>query len=214
MPSGLGGFRRRGSRSAVTIASRRLRSRSSFRSTRAGWTAPNLDVFVSGRDHAVAVESKLTEYIATKHTAKFKDGYDGAVERLADPSWRAAYERLRRIPDEFADFNAAQIVKHYLGLKADRGSTPIGTRPVTLLYLYWQPTDHDAHPFFQHHRDELTDFAKDLADPQITFQAMSYAELWDDGRNGAVAGGHAEGLRARYQVSAEPSRLTDAATST
>lgn len=96
-------------------------------------TAPNLDVLVEAGDHVIAIESKLTEYLASKHTAMFRDAYDGAVERLAHQTWREQYERLRASPDEFAFFNAAQVVKHYLGLKADRGSRIAGRRVMLLL---------------------------------------------------------------------------------
>jgi hypothetical protein len=54
------------------------------------------------------------------------------------------YERLCRGPETFRYVDAAQLVKHYFGLKAwcERN----GGRRATLLYLYWEPLEADRHP--------------------------------------------------------------------
>jgi hypothetical protein len=56
---------------------------------------------------------------------------------------------LRDSPDEYRLFNAAQIVKHYLGLKRHKDNL-LQDRSVTLLYLYWEPIGADAeHPVYR-----------------------------------------------------------------
>lgn len=134
---------------------------------------PNLDAIAEGAS-VVAIESKLIEYLTSKTTAHFADVYEGAVSELADPSWTNAYERLKKEPDEFQCFDAAQIVKHYLGLKSN-----FANREATLLYVYWEPPDHETHRLFAQHREEVTSFAEDLADPTLTFTSFTYAELWN-----------------------------------
>jgi hypothetical protein len=134
---------------------------------------PNLDAIAEGAS-VVAIESKLIEYLTSKKAAHFDDVYREPVSELADSSWTTAYERLKEAPDEFQCFDAAQIVKHYLGLKS-----VFAEREVTLLYLYWEPPDHEAHRLFAQHREEVASFAQDLADPAVTFASLTYAELWD-----------------------------------
>src|SRR5439155_2138818 len=79
---------------------------------------PNLDLVAETPAEVVAIESKLTEYISSGKTAEFRPPYTAAVKRLADPSWEKQFKRLRAHPDEFRSFDAAQIIKHYLGLKS------------------------------------------------------------------------------------------------
>jgi restriction endonuclease-like protein len=159
---------------------------------------PNLDVIAEG-DRIVAVESKLIEYLTSKREAQFDDVYEARVGELADTTWTAAYERLKSSPEEFQCLGAAQIVKHYLGLKS-----VFPARQVTLLYVYWEPLDRDQHRLFVLHEAEIASFAEGLADPDITFASMTYAELWDEWSEQAQPDwltSHVKALRARYLVS-------------
>jgi hypothetical protein len=161
---------------------------------------PNLDVIADG-NQVVAVESKLIEYFTSKKHAQFDDVYDTPVAELADPTWTAAYERLIDSPDEFQCFGAAQIVKHYLSLKS-----VFAKRPVTLIYLYWEPLDHDQHRLFAQHEAEIASFAEGLADPEVTFASMTYAELWDEWSKQAQPywlTDHVNALADRYVVSTQ-----------
>jgi hypothetical protein len=161
-------------------------------------TPPNLDLVVWRPDRVVAVESKFVEQIAPTHTASFASIYAEAIA-AAHPSWRARVALLRASPDEYRFFNAAQIVKHYLGLKADRPQL-VGERKTILLYVYWEPADPETHRFFARHRAEVAHFADGLADEQIEFRSLSYRELWAQWR--AAGGGerrrHVEALETRY----------------
>lgn len=161
-------------------------------------TPPNLDAIAEG-DRIVAVESKLLEYLTSKRAASFDEVYGDPVAKLADPSWVEAYRRLRGAPDEFQCFGASQIVKHYLGLKS-----AFPGRKVTLLYLYWEPSDRDSHRLFASHRAEIDSFAQHLADRDVTFDWLTYADLCDEwsGRDGPEwLPAHVEELRQRYFVS-------------
>ena len=163
-------------------------------------TPPNLDVVAWKGDHIVAVESKFVEQVDPKHPARIDALYDGAI-KSAHPSWRARAQQLRRNPDRYRFFNAAQILKHYLGLKADRLKL-IGGRPTTLMYLYWEPENPEAHPFFAKHRAEVGDFAEGVSDDRISFASLSYRELWDRWKAQApeYLRQHVTALEARYLV--------------
>ena len=115
---------------------------------------PNLDFFATGPEGTVAVESKFTEVMSRK-TADFKPSYHGAIDRLAEPSWRKVYESLIRDPSRFKRLDAAQLVKHYLGM---RHSLVEYSRPQALVYVYWEPTHVNAAPEFSTHRAELAEF--------------------------------------------------------
>jgi hypothetical protein len=52
------------------------------------------------------------------HPVSFASIYAEAIA-AAHPSWREIVALLRASPNKYRFFNAAQIVKHYLGLKAD-----------------------------------------------------------------------------------------------
>jgi len=162
-------------------------------------TAPNIDVVCESTDAVLAIESKLTEHLTAVHTAEFRPGYNKVVERTAHPSWAEKYEELRKNPDYYAFFNAAQIIKHYLGLKADLNGTILG-RSVTLLYLYWEPSDAREHALFADHRAAVSAFGEGLRDESIRFESASYPELWKRWLADTPSNAHLTELYARYVI--------------
>ena len=58
--------------------------------------------------------------------------------------------RLRDRPDQYTWLDAAQVIKHAFGL-----ARSFPDRPVTLLYLFWEPANPTAGPEFVAHRDEI-----------------------------------------------------------
>lgn len=163
-----------------------------------GGRAPNLDVLLSGPEGVVGIESKLTEYLST-HRAAFSPAY---AEQIRDERREQGYfhEMLRLMdhPDTYRWLDAAQLIKHAFGL-----ARSFGDRPVTLLYLFWEPANPNADPIFADHRKEIAAFADRVADSAPRFEAMSYPELWrawqDTGPVDWLAR-HLENLRERYDV--------------
>ncbi len=109
--------------------------------------SPNLDLLAFAGDTVVAVESKFLEplskkkqELSPKYVAPFL-GTDGTGP-VAEPEWSEMYTRVARMaayPKEdlpYTHLDAAQLVKHYLGLKV---SYPQQKR--VLVYLYWEPTN-------------------------------------------------------------------------
>lgn len=161
-------------------------------------TPPTLDFLLDG-PRVLAVESKCTEPFGT-HEAAFKPAYRDIVDELADPTWRAEYKRLSEDPRRFRFLDAAQLVKHYLGLRRQ-----FPDRPVTLAYMYWEPANAAELTACVVHAAELREFARQLKDPRVRFFGMSYRQLWKDW---AAAGQpawlrvHAAALDKRYDVAA------------
>jgi hypothetical protein len=119
-------------------------------------------------EQAVAVESKLTEFLVGRQRAAFSPRYAAAVAELAHPTWGAEYRRLIDEPERFQFLNAAQLVKHYLGLK--RSLARLGRSHGTLLYLFWEPSDAADWPPFARHREEIAIFSEQLADPEVALE--------------------------------------------
>jgi hypothetical protein len=145
----------------------------------------------------VAVESKCTEHLG-EHAAQFSEVYDDRVPKLATPSWQAEFEALKREPSRYTFLNAAQLVKHYLGMK-----NTFGGRSSTLLYLYWEPANADEHAELLQHRAEVDTFAGAVSDPAVRFVAMGYPQLWEQWASRGQPnwlGEHVAALRRRYLV--------------
>lgn len=120
-------------------------------------------------------------------------------EQMDSRSKSKWFEALRHVAD-FKHLDAYQLVKHYLGL----GLTFNG-KPLTLIYIFWEPSNPDADPVFATHRKELKGFA-DLVNNDRTcrFLFLSYPEHWQElgmiGDQPDWLPGHVAELRQRYFV--------------
>lgn len=143
-----------------------------------GGRAPNLDCVLWDDSRLVAIESKLCEHLAPGHSALFKDSYE-RVAPFAHETWRALYELLKASPDHFVYLDAAQLVRHYFGIRAQlaAGRAHAGKR-AWLVYCYWEPADADAQPVSLAHRREVAELRALVTDPAVAFIAISHRELW------------------------------------
>jgi len=165
-----------------------------------GGRAPNLDVVLSGPNSVLAIESKLTEYLSA-HRADFSPAYEAQIrDARRDQGYFREMLRLQDRPDHYTWLDAAQLIKHAFGL-----ARSFPDRPVTLLYLFWEPANPNAGPEFAAHRDEIDEFRARVAGSSPAFEAMSYPELWQSWRDSAPTPGwldvHLENLQGRYLVS-------------
>jgi hypothetical protein len=99
-------------------------------------------------------------------------------------------------------FKAAQLVKHYLGM---RHSLVEYSHPQALVYVYWESTNVNEVIEFSTHRAELDVFAAEVAESELLFICLSHAELWAEWGEANMwqgSGEHAEALRARYSLAA------------
>jgi hypothetical protein len=162
-----------------------------------GGTPPNLDFFAVGDEAVVAVEAKFTEVLGAK-LAGFSESYSGLVSELAGPRWREMYASLCDDPKRFRHLDAAQLVKHYLGIRHSLADEP---QPKLLVYLFWEPANWDRVGAFTRHRAEALEFSMSVAGGETEFIAMSFAELWEEwSREGLWEGAEErrEYLRERY----------------
>ena len=167
-------------------------------------TPPHLDLVTEGPLGVVAVEAKCLEFVRDKRPpaggrAQFSEAYDtGILDYRRGTRWFAHMRDLIKEPNAYQRLDAAQLIKHAFGLMH---SFP--DRPVTLLYLFWEPANPDVSQIFQDHRNEVRQFADMIAGDGPDFVAMSYPELW---RFWASTPGpdwiktHVHRLRERYAV--------------
>lgn len=163
-----------------------------------GGRAPNLDVVLSGPGGVVGIESKLTEHLSA-HRAEFSPAYEEQIrDARRDQGYFREMLRLRDRPDHYTWLDAAQLIKHAFGL-----ARTFPDRPVTLLYLFWEPANPDAGPEFVAHREEIDEFRARVAGSSPAFEAMSYPELWRSWQETEPADWlvrHLRNLHARYGV--------------
>lgn len=97
------------------------------------------------RTSVLAIESKFLEPLTTK-PAEFSAQYQNALGSAEAP-WRNLYQRLCSDPRTYRYLDAAQLVKHYLGLwHSFRGFHR------TLFLLYWEPSNASLEPRGIHDR--------------------------------------------------------------
>lgn len=163
-----------------------------------GGRAPNLDVVLSGPGGVVGIESKLTEHLSA-HRAEFSPAYEEQIrDARRDQGYFREMLRLRDRPDQYTWLDAAQLIKHAFGL-----ARTFPDRPVTLLYLFWEPANPGAGPEFAAQREEIEEFRARVAGSSPAFEAMSYPELWRFWQDTEPADWlvrHLSDLHARYGV--------------
>lgn len=140
--------------------------------TGAGRGVANLDVLVRSRNCVVGVESKLCEFLRPKH-AQFSPKYDYVVQSLADRSWTAFFQDLKRKPNAFLHVDAAQLVKHYLGLR-----NTFRKQKTALIYLFWEPTNATRYDAYRVHAAEAAAVSERLAGSSTPVVSMRYSEIW------------------------------------
>lgn len=162
-------------------------------------TPPHLDFYAKSDSAIVCVESKFLEPLWPK-TAKFADSYDKAMGELAEPRWATLYEDLKSQPHRFRHLDAAQLVKHYLGM---RNTLDDFAGELTLLYVFWAPENAEEISQYRLHRDEVAAFSNDVMDGDVRFVAMSYDQLWNawQGNGSDEINAHVNNLLARYAFS-------------
>jgi hypothetical protein len=139
----------------------------------------------------------LTEYLAGSHEAMFDVKYDAVIGEL-HPAWQELYQSLKANPLRFRFLNAAQLVKHALGLKRYAGE-----EPVTLSYLWWEPTNASLVRAVVQHRAEVAEFAASVAAARdVVFSGMPAPAVWDEwiGHPDPAVHAHGEALAARYRL--------------
>jgi Restriction Endonuclease associating with ARP len=163
--------------------------------------SPHFDFWGLSPQTVLAVESKFLETLSP-HRADFSPQYLGpflgteTAAAIAEKPWSAVFSALRDDPGIYTHLDAAQLVKHYLGL---RHSFP--ERQRVIAYVFWEPTNASNHYEFVAHRKEVADLSRRVGGCDTRFVAMSYRDLrseWQDDSTWPGMLVHLERLRARY----------------
>ena len=168
-----------------------------------GGLHPWLDALVETPSHLVGVESKRYEPFRAKKPPVFSDAYWRDVWGGAMNPFLAMRDRLRDEPSAYLHLDAAQLVKHALGLRTlAEGS---GKRPF-LLYLHAEPSAWPGgrplpQDSIQRHAEEAASFAEAVRGAEVGFAVATYAELLAAMRDSGVPAvrRHAEDLAAAYR---------------
>ena len=163
-----------------------------------GGRHPWLDAVIETDAHLIGVEAKRFEPFRDRKEAKFRDTYDRDVWGDGLEPFAAMRDRLKSSPRMFVHLDAAQLVKHALGLATQaRRSRKI---PV-LHYLFAEPVSLDGKAIsasaHQRHREEVEAFAASIAGGLIIFSACSYRdwlECWPD-----TSSAHAQAVFGRFE---------------
>jgi hypothetical protein len=138
-----------------------------------GGIPPNLDVVLERRDgFVIALESKFTEWMKAKtaNLAPFKDKYfpagTGLWEKAGLPATQRLAESMQAGDIFFRHLDAAQLLKHALGLANNLGT---GFR---LFYIYYDASGDEALA----HEIEIKKFS-DRVGEELGFRSVSYQEL-------------------------------------
>ena len=163
-------------------------------------TPPHLDVLLAGSAGVVGIESKLIEHLEEQGSADFRPAYQTIEDERSEQGYFREMQELMDYPDKYVWLDAAQLIKHALGM----ARTFRRERRATLLYVYWEPANSESFPQFKDHRREIRIFAEAVAGANPDFAAVSYPELWELWRKRAKKRSwlteHLAQLEARYRV--------------
>lgn len=164
-----------------------------------GGRHPWLDAAIHTPSHLIGVESKRFEPFRDRKAANLSPAYDRA-EAWGDTMapWQAMRDTLRENARLFRHLDAAQLVKHALGLLTQarrNGKTPI------LIYLYAEPSSRDGKPIppdmHARHRAEIANLAQSVSGAEVGFHATSYRDWLSQWPSHARS--HADRLINRFQ---------------
>jgi len=160
-------------------------------------TSPNLDILLKSSDTVIGIESKLLEPLGTPKKPHFSESYSKDKLPQCEEAWWDLLEEVRHWPS--SRFDAAQIIKHYLGL---RKQFTTGHK-VLLVYLFWKPLNAESIAEYSQHAEDIEKFRNKIPDNgKVEFIAMDYLELWETWSKGSgpVVASHANLLKQRYCV--------------
>jgi len=157
-----------------------------------GGFPPNLDVLIEGSHLVIGVESKFLEILAPKQP-KFAASYTRENLPRMEENWAAWMDEMKKGPKQYLD--AAQLVRHYLGL---RNQPEFKGKKIVLLYLFWEPRNWKEFAEYRTHRKELEVFREKVKGSEIAFIWMTYPQLWKQWETLGLYPDHVRELRKRY----------------
>lgn len=171
-----------------------------------GFGMPQIDFYAIGKGNALAVESKMCEYLYRADNTLYR--YDNvlAVKRIPKEMWRdrAVQEMFLTLwsqPERYTFLRASQLLKQIMGLKHMFRDRKL---KIVLAYIYWEPSGMLRNsPVCQRHRLEIRDFQRRMSECSVSFVAMTYKDLWNSWLSTTSSPSlrkHIKGLVAKYSV--------------
>ncbi|MAS96106.1 MAG: hypothetical protein CMO55_23130 [Verrucomicrobiales bacterium] len=164
-----------------------------------GGTPPNLDFVATSPDSILAVESKFLETLGRK-VPKFADSYRRAYAGCGCERLNAAYEAVAFGEVSFSSLDAAQLLKHALGIVCYRNHAGAVPSSLYLGYVFWEPENWRDFRIFRQHREELEQFSALIERSKVEFRPLSYLDLWDSWRSRSESRTHALSVERRYRL--------------
>ncbi|GMN03903.1 PGN_0703 family putative restriction endonuclease [Erythrobacter sp. MTPC3] len=160
-----------------------------------GGRHPWLDAAVWTETHLIGVESKRYEPFRSAKPAELSEAYDRDVWGDGMTRWQAMRDLLRAEPRRYRHLDAAQLVKHALGIATQASRE--GLEPA-LLYLYAEPDGgmEISDSAFLQHRREIEDLQANVAGDRVRFAACSW-RVWLSTFSGAAAN-HARAVQEAF----------------
>ena len=156
---------------------------------------PSSDILLISDNSVICVESKFTEYIKPKKML-FSSRYQREKLPQAEDEWWRLLEKIRDGSTQYLD--AAQLIKHYLGLRHLSNQKNFENHKITLLYLFWEPENWEDFDIFRKHREEIKTFTDQVKCTSVQFVADSYLKLWKEWESKENISDHLKYLRKRY----------------
>ncbi|OYU82527.1 MAG: hypothetical protein CFE24_15270 [Flavobacterium sp. BFFFF2] len=129
---------------------------------------PNLDVVIEYDHNVYAIESKFTEPYS-KVPKGLSDKYRSEVSFWNGlPHLQDLANKISPDNNDFKNLDAAQLIKHILGLKKQLGKSGF-----TLLYLWYDVIGNDGVA----HRKEIEKFAEIAKKDNVKFRHITYQEV-------------------------------------
>ena len=162
-----------------------------------GGTPPNLDFIVESNTDLIAFESKYLEFL-NKKEVKFADSYNIKRLNYLNEFWFQLIENYRGVK---LHLDVAQLIKHCIGLINYTKQADNSHKNITLVYIYWTPTNADDFVAFKSHLDELVLFTNKLKkQSEIRFESITYQDFWNHYKTDEIYNDHFEKLNQRYNL--------------
>jgi hypothetical protein len=166
-------------------------------------TPAYFDARASAERTSVAVEVKCLEYLA-EPAEKYRLSFEQSIREIceahgsSEEGWLGEANRLNRDPTTYDALFAHQLVKQAFAI-----AHQVRSGNHLLYYLFWEPADWRAHPFFSRHRNELERLSSAVTAETIGFRFQSVNELLDEWAcrpEPAGLASHVAYLKRRYRV--------------
>lgn len=144
-----------------------------------GGRHPWMDALITTPTTLVGIESKRYEPFRPRKTPVFSEAYDSRDWGKGMARFTAMRKALTEGQQTFLHLDAVQLVKHAYGLKTQSLKR---ARGAVLVYLHAEPqTWGNGKPVdpkaIARHRSEVTSFARAVKGDDVTFVALTWAEL-------------------------------------